>query len=710
MISAMQGGEHFYLGVDVGGTFIDLALVGETSGKIYLKKYPNKKNAVTGQTGEMVRKLCETACIQPDQITYCSFGTTAVTNAIITRSFSKTGLITTRGFRDTLEIARQVNPDPFNPYRRRPDVLVPRSLRLEVNERLSPSGVTLEPLDKADVVEKIQYLKEHGVEAIAVTLLHSYVNSAHEKEVKKLLEDIYPEAYVSISSDVHLLSREFERTSSTVVNVSVRKIMNDLIDGLNGVINEVCNLDTFIMRSDGGAMTQNDARLFPVYTVESGPAAGVIIAAAIGASADCKNVLGLDIGGTTAKAALVEDGKPHVIHNFEVGGEIHGGEVVDGSGYPVMVPVIDLAEIGAGGGSIASVSAVGELKVGPQSAGADPGPACYGWGGTEPTICDANLVLGRINPFLVGGEMSLDQDRAKSAIKKKIADKLGISVEQAADAIIRVANNNMILALKRVSVKRGRDPRDYAIIATGGGGAQHVCDIASELNIRTAIIPEFSEIASAVGMIKTDVRYEESRSVNMEFDSIDEEAIRNIYTGFVERLQTQFESANIEFKKLLYMYSFDICYKGQSTCISISVDNVQNSFDTPKIASHFELAYKEEYGYNLEGAPLELVNVVLTGVGVLSKPAFRSVDKGTEDSRDAQVDERKVYFTNEEGFITCPVYARSELKENNKITGPALIDQYGTVTVLPPGWTATAHRFGHLILHNTFKQQTQHDS
>ena len=516
--------EQYRLGVDVGGTFTDAILLNESTGEVRTGKVSSTPSDPSDGFLRVVRRMLEEGAVPPETVRYVVHGTTVATNAIIEGNLSKTAFITTDGFKDLLEIQTGIRPALYDLQFEKLKPLVPRYLSFGVPERLDFRGDVLMPLDEDATRRVAEQLRDEGVESVAVCLLHSYINPDHERRIGEILHDVLPGALCSLSSDVAPEFREYFRASTTVINAAIRPIVSRYLDRIqsrvrgSGVLGEL-----LVMQSSGGVLTFDAAIERPVFMVESGPAAGVIAASNLGKTLGHDNVISFDMGGTTAKAGLIEDGTPRVTKEYEVGGTAatteHGSR---GSGYPIRTPVIDLVEIGAGGGSIAWIDSGGILRVGPHSAGADPGPICYGQGGTEPTITDANLVLGRISSeYFLGGEMRLDAEAARRAIEEKCADPLGMGVDEVALGIVEIANNAMVGALRRVSIQRGYDPRDFLLVAFGGAGPVHANRLAEELEMPTVLVPTSPGTTSAMGLLVTDIKHDYSMALIQRADQID---------------------------------------------------------------------------------------------------------------------------------------------------------------------------------------------
>ena len=523
---------RYRLGVDIGGTFTDATLVDESTGQVWNAKVSSTPGDPSQGFLTVTQQILERAALAPETLRYVVHATTVATNAIIEGKVAPTALITTEGFRDILEIARQIRPSLYDTQFEKPSPLVPRDRCFGVRERLDAAGAVVTPLDESALPHIATVIQAAEIESVAVCFLHSYLNAQHEQKAGEILRAHAPEIAISLSSEVAPEIREYFRASTTVINAALRPIVSRYLANIEarlraqGIASEL-----LVMQSSGGLMTFGDARNRPVFMVESGPAAGVITAAHLGESLGRRNVISFDMGGTTAKVGLVQDGAPRITKDYEVGSVAQPGSGgFRAGGYPIRTPVIDLVEIGAGGGSIAWIDPGGVLRVGPQSAGADPGPACYGQGGTEPTVTDANLVLGRLNPgYLLGGDLKLESALAHAAIEERIAKPLGLDVVRAAHSIVEIANVAMINALRLVSVQRGHDPRDFALTAFGGAGPLHANRLAQEMNIPVTVIPTSPGTASALGLLVTDITYDYATTLIERVDRLRPAAVADAF-------------------------------------------------------------------------------------------------------------------------------------------------------------------------------------
>jgi N-methylhydantoinase A len=672
---------------DVGGTFTDLVYLHEDTGEIGAAKVPTTPRNFADGVIETVRK----AGVRASDARLFVHGSTLVINALTERKGALTALITTQGFRDVLEIARGNRPDIYNLRYAKPAPFVPRFLRFEVAGRVNFRAEELLPLDTDGVRRVILACRAQGVKAIAVCLLHSYANPAHELECGRIISELAPDIPVTLSHQVTGEWREYERTSTAVLNSyvlpTVRSYLQELENDLSSLgMGPVCH----VMQSNGGTATFARGRQAPINLVESGPVAGVIGAAAVGELVGERSVISLDIGGTTAKTSLVEDGTPRITTSYKIEWRR------DFAGYPILVPAVDIVEIGAGGGSIAWLDRGGALRVGPVSAGADPGPACYGWGGTQPTVTDANVVAGRINPaYFLGGEIPLDVDRARAALQP-IADAFGMDAEQAAMGVIRLADANMVNALKLVSVRRGYDPRDFVLIAFGGGGSMHAAALMRELRVKKVIVPEHPAVFSAWGMLMTDLRQDYIRTTISRTDRVRPQQAAAIFAELEAQAIRDLGDQQVSLDAMVFQRFADMRYLGQEHTVKVPLPlGSISAGDMSEIDARFHRLHEDAYSFRLD-APVEIVNYHLTALGRVAKPEFRPVNGIDGDLRRARKGLRRVNF-DELGFHDAEIYERSLLPVGIDIEGPAVIEEPASTTVVFPGQRVTRDRFG--LLH-----------
>ena len=690
------------IGIDIGGTFTDAALVdGETGAIRVVKVLTTPEDPAQGFMAALERGLAECQASGRD-VAAVVHATTVATNAIIEGKTARVGMLVTRGFRDILEIGRQIRSRLYDVHLQKPAPLVPRRFSLEVTERLDHEGRVLQPLDLDEVRQAARRLRQEGVEAVVVCLLHSYLNPAHERTVAEIVRAELPDVFLSVSSDVCPEYREYLRASTTAVNAAVMPIVSRYVDALESRLHALGAVAPFyVMQSNGGVMTSSSAKARPVYMVESGPAAGVIAAGAIAAPYGYKNVMSFDMGGTTAKVGLIQDGQLRLSTEIEVGaqsvtplGEGRGG------GYPIRTPVIDLVEVGAGGGSEAWIDAGGALRVGPRSAGARPGPACYGRGGTTPTITDANLVLGRLNPaFFLGGEMALDAGAARKAIADRVAAPLALDPIAAAAGIVEIANAHMIGAMRLVSVQRGYDPRQFVLVAFGGAGPLHANALARELGIPAVLVPPNPGIASAVGMLMTDLRHEFVTTRRVRLDALTPEALESLFEDFLVEGSARLDRDGVPASNRQMLRSVDLRYHGQSFELSIAVPaGALTVADVGRLRAEFDAAHERAYGYAAPEDAVELVNVRLAAIGVTPRPRRAPLPPGGRDAAKALKGTREVWFAEIGGWRNTNVLDRAKLLSGNVIGGPAIVEEHDASTLVHPGWEATVDQHGNLVV------------
>jgi N-methylhydantoinase A len=692
----------YRLGIDIGGTFTDAALVDEHSGAVQVVKVPTTPTdpaegfmtaverglAVCGDNGAVVRLVVH--------------ATTVATNALIEGKTARVGMITTEGFRDILEIGRQIRSRLYDVHLTKPPPLVPRGWSFGVRERLDAQGNVLEPLDTAAVRQAVRQLQAAGVEAVVCCFLHSYLNPTHERRAAEIVQEEYPEVFLSVSADVCPEFREYLRASTTAVNAAIMPLVSRYLRALESRLQaQRITAPFYVMQSSGGVISAAVARQRPVYMVESGPAAGVIAAGAFASLHGYRNVISFDMGGTTAKVGLIQEGQARLSTEFEVGGQaitpLGEGR---GSGYPVRTPVIDLVEVGAGGGSEAWIDAGGALRVGPRSAGAVPGPACYGQGGTMPTITDANLLLGRLNPtFFLGGEIALDPEASRSALLTRCAQPLGLNLFQAASGIIEIANAHMMGAMRLVSVQRGYDPRQFVLVAFGGAGPLHANALAQALNIPTVLIPPSPGIASALGMLMTDIQHAFVATRRQVLSNLQPQALAALFHEFETEGETMLTREGIAPQQRRLLRSIDLRYQGQSHELSVSVPagslTPQHLHD---LQEQFHAVHARTYGYDARDDAVELVNIRLTAVGISPKPRFPTLLQGSAEVTQAVKAQRPVWFSEIAGFTDCLVVDRSRLLWGNVIPGPAVVEELDATTLIHPGYQAAVDQHGNLAL------------
>lgn len=691
---------RFRVGVDVGGTFTDAVLISEETGETRTAKVPSTPSDPAVGFVNAVDRILKDG-LEPDQVSYLVHGTTVATNSLIEGTTPRTAFITTLGFRDMLEIGRQVRPSLYDIHFEKARPLVPRDLCFEVPERLDAEGNVLSALDEDRVQEIAARLSGEGVVSVAVCLLHSYLNPAHELRVGEILRERNPDLIISLSSIVCPEFREYFRASTTVINACVRPVITNYLQGIErrlrgkGVSGEL-----LVMQSSGGVLTFETGAEKPAYMVESGPAAGVIVSNHIAGGLDYQDIISFDMGGTTAKVGLILEGRPKVTKEYEVGAQaLPGVGQSRGSGYPIRTPVIDLVEIGAGGGSIAWVDTGGILRVGPRSAGADPGPICYGHGGTEPTITDANLVLGRLNPeFFLGGEMGLDRDAAGRGIVGRCAGRLGMEAVECANGIVEIANAEMTNALRIITVRRGYDPRDLVMVAFGGAGPLHANRLCAEMQIPLLIVPPSPGTASALGLLVTDLKHEFSQTRIMPRDRADFDEINRIFSAMEEQGREILRRERLADADISFQRQIEMRYAGQSYELPIECPESRvAAAELEDVVKRFHVEHDRTYGHGYPDQPIELVNFRLTALGAIQKPRLREIlpANGAQASAAA---ERPVYFGSHGDFLPTAIYGRARLKAGHRIEGPAIVEEIDSTTLVQPGYQVDVDRYGNLLI------------
>ena len=690
----------YRLGVDIGGTFTDIALIDETTGRIYTGKVASTPQDPSGGFMEAVQRLLAKQQIAAKDVAYIVHGTTIATNAIIEGKVAPTGFITTEGFRDMLEIARQIRPTLYDLQFEKPRPLVPRHRCFGVPERLNAGGTVLTPLDEKALRQVASALRVEGVEAIAVCFLHAYANPVHERRAGAILAEVFPEAVVSLSAEVAPEFREYLRASTTAINSCIRPVVARYLQRIEDRLAQAgLAAELLVMQSSGGVYTFAAARQKPVYMVESGPAAGVIAAAHLGQARGYQQVISFDMGGTTAKAALIQDGVPSVTKDYEVGTTAQAGiGATRGAGYPIRTPVIDLVEIGAGGGSIAWVDPGGILRVGPQSAGAEPGPACYDRGGTHPTVTDANLALGRLNPsYFLGGEIAIDPAAAQRAIEQHCARPLGMGWVEAAHGIVEIANTAMVNALRLVSVQRGYDPRDFALVAFGGAGPAHANRLAALTEIPVAIIPQSPGTASALGLLVTDLKHDYATTLIQQLDQVDSQTLEQTFRALESQGRETLGREGMAEAAMEFRRQVDLRYVGQSHELTLPLAaSALGPAELAQLLAQFHRTHERAYGFSASGEDVELVSVRLSAIGQIAKPALAPLAKAAGEA--PAKGNRPVYFAECEGFVDCPVYDRYALGAGAVVQGPAIVEEIDSTTVVHPQYQVRVDEVGQMVL------------
>ena len=691
MLDKTKGRVGVRLAADIGGTFTDVAAFDETSGELRLGKVLSTPDRLVNG---ILEGVAETKVRLADAGLFFH-GSTIVINTLLERSGARTALLTTRGFRDIYEIGRINRPDSFNLYHRKHDPLVERRLRFEVTERMMADGTVRTPLDMGEVKRICDQIESHQVEAVAILFLHSYRNSNHEICVKEYISKRFPNMFVTASHELSQEYREFERTSTTAANAYVGRTIRKYIGELESQLAEK-DFDgkLFIVKSSGGLYTAEEAQSKCIWMLESGPAAGVVGAKALCDQLGLKDAIALDMGGTTAKAGVIRDGRTLTTSMGMIGGYLRG--------LPVQVSMIDISEVGTGGGSLARVGPGGSLRVGPQSAGAMPGPACYARGGAEPTVTDANLLLGRLAPDrFLGGEMKLDLEAARRAMAKNVSEPLKMSEAEAAEGILRIAVNSMANAVKAVTSERGLDPGLFGtLVAYGGAGPLHATAVARELGIRQVLIPVAPGHFAACGMLRTDVRHDFSRSVFQELADLSFEDIEQHFEQMEADGSALIRQSGIPVEGIVVHRSVDMRYIGQEHAATLDLPlELFRKRDKTAIRKLFDQTHEGLYGYASDEGDAEIVSVRSSTHGIVPKPKMPTIAEGGENPPvESATGSRPVHFRIAGGSVDCPTFARAKLQAGNRISGPALVEEHASTTVVFPGDSLVVDDLGNLVI------------
>ena len=686
------------IGADVGGTFTDVVLI-DASGNIWTHKVPSTPPDFERAVLNAIEHLLRTTDAAGITVSEVAHGTTVATNAVLEKRGAKTALITTKGFRDVLELRRIRAPQMYDLFFEKPQALVERYLRFELTERISASGEVLTPLSESELWDLKAELEKEAVESVAVCTLHAYAFPQHENAVGDFLRAQLPEVLVSLSSEVLPERKEYERTATTVVNAYVRPVMQRYLNAMRSGLQAMgIEGPLLMMQSAGGLTPESDAARLPVFVLESGPAAGVLAAGFTAQRLGTDNLITLDMGGTTAKASIIENGAVAYSSEYEVGASVSAGNrLVGGGGELIRAPSIDIAEVGSGGGSIAHLDGAGGLRVGPRSAGAVPGPACYQRGGTEPTVTDANVVLGYIRPGeLADGEVSINIEAAQRAIYDRIAVPLGMDLLQAAEGIHRIANARTMRALRAVSTERGRDPREFVLMAFGGSGPIHAAGLAKELLIRQVIVPPLPGLFSTLGLLFSGVEHHDVRSCLLSGETLNAKTLEQIKAEMQRNMLAQFEIEGYPADQVMLSCSVDIRFKGQASEIRIPVVDEHFAETTVQtLHTTFETEHERLYGHRSDpDNPVEVVAVRLIGqAGIRGQQGVLN----PAERLGARALSREAYFGASWGTIDTPVISRHDLGEEGT-TGPLLIDEYDSTIVVPPDYRGFLDSEGNILM------------
>jgi N-methylhydantoinase A len=690
----------YRLGVDVGGTFTDLVFAGE-DGSILTKKVPTTPGDYGRGIVDGVQRVLAAWRLQPGDIAAIVHATTVATNTILESRGARTALVTTSGFRDVLEMRRLRIPEMYVLNYKRPEPLVPRNLRFEVDERLKADGSVLRPLCSKSLEAVAGAIADAQVEAVAICLLHSYINAEHEERVmERLSSRLPPSVFITRSADLLPEIREYERTSTTVINAYLGPVLRRYFDSLVQNFAAIgVTAPIQVMKSDGGVMSIQQAAVKPAYIVESGPSAGVIGAADLANRCELPALITLDMGGTTAKASIVESGLVAKSADYEVGAGINlSGRLIMGGGHALKLPVIDISEIGAGGGSVVGFDRSGALTVGPRSAGAVPGPVAYDMGGTDPTLTDAMIVLGYINPaHLVGGDLALDASKARQALLDKVATPIGRSLIDTAFGIIQVAAATMVRAVKAVSTYRGRDPRDFTLFAFGGNGPVLATQIAGLLEMRRVVVPMYPGVFSAYGLLRSPIEHELTRAFIKQLSSAKDDSLDALVGQLMSRLRTSMEGEGCDWEAVGVGRFADLRYMGQAHELTVPISlNRDGSCDISATTEAFHAEHYRTYGRRSDANAVQSVNIRVRGT--IPADTFRPCDiPARQANPGGKQDIRRVYFGPQLGHLDTPIVNRGMLSSGTR-AGPMILEEYDTTCLIPPDWAAAADRNGNVVL------------
>ncbi len=676
------------IGVDSGGTFTDVCLFDDTSGRVEVWKVPSTPDDPSRGIAQGVEEGVQRVGAKPADAAYFGHGTTVATNALIQHRGVPTGLITTAGFRDLLEIGRQKRPDLYDIQADKPPVLVARDLRLEVPERVHHDGRVETAVDEQALREAARALKKAGVKAVAVSFLYGFVRPEHEQIARRILAEEFPEAFVCTSHEVAPEFREYERMSTAVVNAYLGPVMQGYIRRLAERLAALgLKATPHLTQSNGGVIGFEQAARLPVRTVLSGPSTGVVAAQAVGKMAGMDDLITFDMGGTSTDVALLQGGACRMASEAVV------------HGYPIKAPMLDIHTVGAGGGSIAYVDSGGLMKVGPRSAGAAPGPVCYDKGNDEPTVTDANVVLQTLNPeYLLGGRMKVRQDLAKAAIRR-LADKLGMELMATAQGIISVVTANMVRAIRVISVQRGHDPRDYALVAFGGAGPLHAAYLARELEMKRVLVPRTPGILCAMGLLLTDLRADFATSKPQVLTKKSLADVAESFDALLGQARAWFAEEGIAPAAQRTTRTVDMRYAGQNYELPVPVPKGPITLATLEaLAEGFATAHKRMYGFAAKDDPVQLITFRVEAAGLVNKATFQPRPEGKADASAAIVGRRQVWLPGGDGYVDCPIYDRARLDAGHRIPGPAIVEQMDATTVIPPGMTGRVEPYLNLIL------------
>lgn len=678
----------YMIGVDVGGTFTDFSVFHLETEKLFHFKHSSTNQDSSIAIVDGIQKVLDMEAATTASVVYLAHGTTVSTNALIEKTGANVGLITTEGFHDIMEIGQQKRPEMYDTLAQKPQPLVHSGMNKGVPERIDYSGQVVKPLDEEKVREVIRLFRANEVNSIAVTTLFSFINPAHEKRIKELIQEEYPGVYVTISSELVSEFREFSRMSTTVLNSYLGPIMEDYVQNFRDSVKKIgIQVEPYVTQSNGSIISIRETIEAPIKTAVSGPSAGVIGAAHIGMQCGIDKIITFDMGGTSADISLIENAQPQVSNERLV------------EGYPARIPMVNIITIGAGGGSIACIDEGGGMKVGPRSAGAAPGPACYGRGGMLPTVTDANIVLGKLNQQkILGGRMDVYLDRAVDAIQSNICDKTSLDLQRAANGIISVVNANMMRAIRVVSVEKGYDVREFTLMAFGGAGPLHACEVSQELGIRRVIMPPSPGTLCSLGLLMADTRFDFSCSNIMAAIPQNIRVVKEIFEGLTDEGRKMLLKEGILQERHSFEWAIDMRYDRQNYEITIPLRACDMDKQVLQAAiEDFHAAHKKAYGYRNDSAPVKLVSYRVAAIGLIDKPELKAQPMEADLPAPIPAVFREVLFQGQEGYLHCGIYDRGDFLPGMRFAGPAVVEQMDCTTVIPPHWHVTVDGYGNMI-------------
>ena len=677
----------YMIGVDVGGTFTDFSVFNLETGELFHYKDSSTPGDPSRAIVKGVKDVLEIKKAQARDVVYLAHGTTVGTNALIEKKGARVGLITTEGFKDLMEIGNQKRPSLYDLQAQKPVPLIPSGCNIGVRERIRYDGSVYTPLDEENVRQAVRQLKQYGVQAIAVCTLFSFINPAHENRIKEIIAEEYPEVYTTISSELAPEFREYSRMSTTVLNSYLGPVMKKYVNNFQTSVREMgIQAEPYITQSNGSIISIKETIDCPIKCAVSGPSAGVVAASFIGRQCNADKIITFDMGGTSADISLIENFTPQVSNEREV------------EGYPARIPMINIITIGAGGGSIAQIDEGGALKVGPKSAGAVPGPACYGRGGTQPVVTDANIVLGKLNQKrILGGRMEVYLDLAHEALDRCICEKSGLSRAQAANGIITVVNSNMVRAVRSVSVEKGYDVREFSLMAFGGAGPLHACEVAKELGIRQVIIPPHPGTLCSLGLLLADTKFDMSRTLILEGKVENLPKFNEQFADMIHQGSEAMDREGVTKERRCFEFAVDMRYQRQNFEISIPVPTGEmTEQDLRRAIADFHAEHKRSYGYCNEQAPVQFVSYRASAIGIIDKPEMTEQPLCPAAPAPVPLETRSVLFQGESEYRPTPVYRRESFIPGQSIAGPCICEQMDTTLVVPESWIIHVDGYGNL--------------